>query len=93
MKLWHVETGVCEKTFTKHTEVVTSCAWLPCGTKFVSGSTDKHIFLWTAEGSLLFKWSGVRIHDLAVTNDGKNLLAVTEKRIRMFSFEDKSEIW
>ena len=36
------------------------------------------------DGSILHKWSGVRIMDLAVTVDGKTLVAVSENKIRLY---------
>jgi WD40 repeat protein len=41
LKTWDVETGRELRTFSRHSDLVSSCAWLPCGRKFVSGSVDK----------------------------------------------------
>jgi WD40 repeat protein len=41
LKTWDIETGRELRTFSRHSELVSSCAWLPCGQKFVSGSVDK----------------------------------------------------
>ncbi|CAG8477491.1 6286_t:CDS:2 [Acaulospora colombiana] len=46
IRLWSVESGECLKVMKKHTEPVTTCAWLPDGKSFISGSQDKNIYLW-----------------------------------------------
>lgn len=86
------QTGACTQTFTRHNDTVTSCAWLPDGQRFVSGSVDKHIYLWNLEGDVLHKWSGIRVTDLAVSRDGRLMLAISEKKIRMYCLEDMSEV-
>ena len=91
LKLWDANSGICKQTFSKHTEVVTSCAWLPKGDQFVSGSTDKCIYLWNVDGNVVFKWTGIRVHDLAVTHNGKMMIAISEKKIRLFDLEDRHE--
>jgi WD repeat-containing protein 26 len=91
LKLWDVESGEMRQTYARHTDPVTSCAWLPAGDKFVSGSLEKNIYLWSLTGEVLYKWAGIRIMDLAITQDGKTLIACSEKKIRMFNLEDKSE--
>ncbi|KNC96976.1 uncharacterized protein SPPG_09504 [Spizellomyces punctatus DAOM BR117] len=92
LKVWDPKTGGCISTFSRHTDTVTSCAWLPDGKHFVSGSVDKHIYLWNLEGELVHKWSGVRVTDLAVAKDGNIMLAISEKKIRIYNLLDKSEI-
>lgn len=53
------QTGICTRVLEAHTEVVTSLAWLPDGTGFISGGLDRKIILWvrtqqlgSARGSL-----------------------------------------
>jgi WD40 repeat protein len=41
LKTWDTDTGRELRTFTRHSDLVSSCAWLPCGRKFISGSVDK----------------------------------------------------
>lgn len=40
------KTGILKRTFSKHTDEVTSCAWLPDSKRFLSGSPDKSLYLW-----------------------------------------------
>ena len=75
-----------------HSEPVTSCAWLPDSTRFVSGSLEKNIYLWNTDGDVLHKWSGTRVMDLVVSNDGKTLYATSEKKIKIYSLIDYSEL-
>ncbi|KAJ3299274.1 WD repeat-containing protein 26 [Borealophlyctis nickersoniae] len=55
-------------------------------------SVDKHIYLWNLDGDVLHKWSGVRVMDLAVSKDGQFLIAISERKIRMFDLESKNEV-
>ncbi|KAI8897964.1 WD40-repeat-containing domain protein [Globomyces pollinis-pini] len=93
LKLWNTKTGQMIQTFSKHTDSVTSCVWHPSGSSFVSGSVEKNMYHWNINGEILFHWPGVRIMDLAMTSDGKKLIACSEKRIRVFDFDDKSELY
>ena len=91
LKSWNIQTGINQCTFSKHTEAVTSCAWLPDGQMFVSGSLEKVIYLWSISGDILYKWSGMRVMDLAITNDGHSLIVTSEKKIRLYDLETKEE--
>mmetsp|Transcript_7295 Transcript_7295/g.11568 ORF Transcript_7295/g.11568 Transcript_7295/m.11568 type:complete len:562 (-) Transcript_7295:159-1844(-) len=92
VKLWDVKLGTCIRTFSRHTDHVTACAWLPDGRRFVSGGLDKCIFLWDINGADLKKWTGARVNDLAVSNDGTRMVATcSEKKIRLYSLVDDSE--
>lgn len=62
LKLWDVSLGEMRHTYARHTEAVTSCAWLPSGDKFVSGSLEKNIYLWSLTGDVLYKWAGFRFY-------------------------------
>ncbi|KAH6572515.1 hypothetical protein BASA62_003343 [Batrachochytrium salamandrivorans] len=86
------KTGVCILTFARHTEPVTSCAWLPNGERFVSGSLDKNIYLWNLAGDVLCKWTGVRIMDLAISIDGHTLIASSNSTIRLYDLDLFHEI-
>jgi WD40 repeat protein len=59
---------------------------------FVSSSVDKNILLWHIDGEVLHKWNGVRATDLAVTFDGKTLVAISDKKIRLYDLESKDEL-
>lgn len=91
LKLWDVSTGTCTNTFSKHVDAVTSCAWLPNCSGFVSGSLEKVIYLWNIDGTIIHKWAGIRVMDLSVTKDGKTLIATSEKKIRLYNLDDKTE--
>ena len=41
---------------------------------------------------MLYKWSGVRVMDLAVTTDGSGLVVISEKMIRLYDLDSKEEI-
>lgn len=86
-----LKSGSCLNTFSRHNEAVTSCAWLSDGERFVSGSLEKVIYLWNLNGEVLYKWTGIRVMDLAITMDGKTLIATSEKRIRLYDLESKAE--
>ncbi|KAJ3093099.1 hypothetical protein HK102_009531 [Quaeritorhiza haematococci] len=92
LRLWNAKTATFEREYGEHTEVITSCAWLPDGKRFVSGSQDKQICLWSIDGTVLHKWTGTRVHDLAVTPDGRLMAVIAEKKIRLINVEDKSDI-
>ncbi len=81
----HTQTGVCLYTYAKHTESVTSCSWLSDGTKFLSGSLEKMIYLWSTDGSVLHKWTGIRVMDLVATRNGDMMIATSEKKIRLYA--------
>ncbi|KAI9101155.1 WD40-repeat-containing domain protein [Phlyctochytrium arcticum] len=92
LKVWNTRTGTCINTFSRHTDTVTACAWLPSGEQFISGSVDKHIYIWSLDGAIIHKWSNVRATDLAVARDGSVLLANSEKKIRIYNLQDKTEM-
>jgi WD40 repeat protein len=78
--------------FSKHTECVAACAWLPDGKHFISGGQDKTLLMMDIDGNEVKRWTSTRIQDLAVTNDGKTLIVISqEKNIRLFSIDGDSE--
>ena len=92
--LWHAGTGEMMFQGVKHEEVVTSCAWLPGGTRFITGGLDKHVYQWDVKegkASLCFKLSGCRINDLAVAKSGKWLFTSSnEKKFRLYRMDEPS---
>lgn len=92
LRLWETATGNCVKVFTKHTDAVTSCAWLPDSYRFVSSGLDKTIYLWNIDGTLLYRWLGARVTDLAVNHLGTKIIAIChEKKIRIYDLNEKNE--
>lgn len=95
LKLWDTSTGRCVRTIKHHTDHVTSVAWLPDSTQFVSGGLDKQMVLWDIDGQQIRSWTGHRIHDLAVTGDGRRLLSTVadnkERKVRVYDLQDLGE--
>ncbi|KAI1306428.1 hypothetical protein EDD11_004759 [Mortierella claussenii] len=90
IKLWDVQTGACRSTFQRHTDTVNCLGWLPDGERFVSGS-GKNLFLMTTAGDMLRSWQ-FHVRDLAISSDGKTLVATGGTVIRLISLEDMSDI-
>ncbi|THH17111.1 hypothetical protein EW146_g3632 [Bondarzewia mesenterica] len=80
IKMWNTKTGVCLRTLEAHTETVSALAWVPDGSGFISGSQDRKIILWGADGKQRDSWgiTAIRIVDLAVTPDFTRLVVVGE---------------
>ena len=49
VRVWHVETGECIKTFEGHNDVVCSVCFSSDGKKIASGSHDKTVRVWHVE--------------------------------------------
>ncbi|KAG9303962.1 hypothetical protein G9A89_005872 [Geosiphon pyriformis] len=92
LKLWNTQTGICVNSFKKHTEPVSACAWLPDGKSFISGSSDKTAYLWSLDGTVISKWSGARIMDLAINKEGTKMVAICpDKKIHIYDLLTKLE--
>ncbi|KAF8268877.1 WD40-repeat-containing domain protein [Lactarius quietus] len=80
IKMWNTETGICIRTIEAHTETVSAFAWVPDGSGFISGSQDRTIKRWGADGELCDSWDimAIRITDLAISPDFTRLVAVGE---------------
>ncbi|UPR04175.1 WD40 repeat domain-containing protein [Chloropicon primus] len=86
LNAWDVETGRVFERYEKHTDSVTSCAWLPDSKRFVSGSIDKHIYMWHLDGRCIRHWKGSRINDLAISRNGKWMVSTSnEKKFHLFN--------
>ncbi|XP_068664415.1 WD repeat-containing protein WDS homolog [Aristolochia californica] len=97
LKLWDVESGICQQTFGSQSTIVSSCAWLPDSKRVVCGISDpdRCIYIWDLKGRVLEAWKGGRmpkVSDLSVTPDGEHLISIcSEKEIRILNFRTKSE--
>eukprot|EP00026_Physarum_polycephalum_P004611 Phypoly_transcript_04633.p1 GENE.Phypoly_transcript_04633~~Phypoly_transcript_04633.p1 ORF type:complete len:479 (+),score=53.09 Phypoly_transcript_04633:192-1628(+) len=92
LRLWNMEDGACVRVFKHHVEPVTACDWLPDGKAFVSGGSDKNVFVVGVDGHILLKFNVARVNDLVVTHDGKHVIIVCqEKKIRIRSLVDRNE--
>lgn len=88
--IWNSHTGQNLLTIDAHHVIVTCCAWTPDGESFITGSDDKDLALWSLQGQSVHKWSGPRMFDLAVTPDGKRLVAVcAEKMVHVYNLETR----
>ncbi|RHZ47855.1 hypothetical protein Glove_566g10 [Diversispora epigaea] len=92
IRLWSVESGECLATLSKHEDPVTTCAWLPDGKSFISGSQDKNTYLWNLDGTIVHKWNGARIMDLAINKDGTKMVAIChDGKLHIYNLETKKE--
>ena len=92
VRLWNVHSGECTRVFKKHVNEVSAVAWLPDGLMFVSAGTDSMIYLWHRDGSILHTWTGTRVADLAIAEDGRRMVTVChERRIRVYDLHDRSD--
>jgi hypothetical protein len=74
---------------SEHRDSVTAAAWLPDGTRFVTGGLDKMIYVWDLTGAEVRHWKGTRINDLAISADGNMLVSICmDKKITLRRFED-----
>lgn len=46
VKLWDIQSGICQWTLSKHTEPVYSVSFSPDGEYIASGSLDKYVHVW-----------------------------------------------
>lgn len=95
VKLWRAEDGTCVRTMQDQSEQVTSCAWMPDGSAFVSGGVDKRTCMWDMQGQILHKWEGNRVSDLCTVQaagGGAVLVrACTDKQVLVYDFETQRE--
>jgi len=90
VKLWELESSKCIRTFSKHTDVVTACAWFPDGKHFVSGGNDSRVFMMDIDGNEVQTWHVAKVNDLAVTSDSKFIIILqNDKRLMIQSIDSK----
>ncbi|OJJ49020.1 hypothetical protein ASPZODRAFT_1378316 [Penicilliopsis zonata CBS 506.65] len=89
-RVWSVETGRCLLTINHHREPVTAAAWAPDGESFVTASLDSSSQLcrWSMRGQALYMWpGGFRVEDLAITPDGRRLIAKdVDPKLHVYNF-------
>ncbi|EPQ57967.1 WD40 repeat-like protein [Gloeophyllum trabeum ATCC 11539] len=78
VRMWNTTSGICIRVLKEHSDTVTSLAWLPDGTGFISGGLDRKIILWDVDGNRRDSWgtTSIRVTDLAVTPDFTRVVAV-----------------
>ncbi|KAF9318920.1 hypothetical protein BG003_010336 [Podila horticola] len=90
VKLWDVQTETLLKSFQKHSETINCLAWLPEGDRFVSGC-EKKMLLMSDQGDVRYTWP-FPVRDVAVSPDGRTLIAMGGTIIRIISLDDMSEL-
>lgn len=91
--LWDAMTGEMIHIMDTHTDVVSSCLWLPNGKHFITSSPDMKIILWDLKGHSVYEWKGIRVLSMAVTPDGKKLIALcSEQTIHVFNVQTREKI-
>ncbi|KAF9317363.1 hypothetical protein BG006_003394, partial [Podila minutissima] len=88
--IWNVQTETLLKSFQKHSETINCLAWLPEGDRFVSGC-EKKMLLMNAQGDVRYTWP-FPVRDVAVSPDGRTLIAMGGTIIRIISLDDMSEL-
>ncbi|CAF3394614.1 unnamed protein product, partial [Rotaria socialis] len=62
VRLWDVESGVCQNIFVKYSEPVYSVAFSPDGRLLATGSFDKASYIWDiARGEIVHSYRGTRV--------------------------------
>ncbi len=76
VRIWNWRTGECLQIFTGHHGHVVSLAWRPDGKILASGSADRSVRLWGADGSRYVITPGMHrdwVHGVAWSPDGMTL--------------------
>ncbi|XP_022739195.1 WD repeat-containing protein 26-like [Durio zibethinus] len=83
VRRWDVPSGECLHVYEKAGLGMVSCGWSPDGKWIFSGVNDKSICMWELDGKELECWKGPRtlkISDLEITNDGKQIISICRER-------------
>ncbi|OWM73263.1 hypothetical protein CDL15_Pgr001377 [Punica granatum] len=95
VRRWDVSSGKCLSVYEKAGNGFVSCRWFPDGKWMCFGANDKSICMWDLEGKELECWKGqrtLRISDLEVTSDGKQIISICrETAILLLNREAKVE--
>ncbi|XP_041006949.1 WD repeat-containing protein 26 homolog [Juglans microcarpa x Juglans regia] len=84
IRRWDVSSGECLHVYEKADSGLVSCGWFPDGKWIFSGVNDKSICLWQLDGRELQCWKGqrtLRISDLEITNDGKQIISICRENV------------
>lgn len=94
LRLWDVASGQILHAFSQHTEVVTSCCWMPDNRRFLSGSVDKTIYMFDVTGAELQKWKrGYRVQDMVVSHNGTCvIIACSDRQMHILRLQDQREV-
>ncbi|KAF9579929.1 hypothetical protein BGW38_003604, partial [Lunasporangiospora selenospora] len=90
VKLWDVQNCALLSTFQRHTDVIGCLGWLPDNARFVSGS-ERQTFLMSTSGEAIHSWT-FPVRDLAISPDGKTLIAIGGTIIRLINLQDLCEM-
>ncbi|KAL2464934.1 transducin family protein/WD-40 repeat family protein [Abeliophyllum distichum] len=80
VRRWDTASGECLHVYEKSGLGLINCAWAPDGRRIFCGVTDKSICMWDLEGKEVECWKGqksIRISDLGISSDGKQLITTT----------------
>ncbi|KAK4758919.1 hypothetical protein SAY87_020220 [Trapa incisa] len=95
VRRWDVSSGECLHIYEKAGNGFVSCGWFPNGNWMCFGTNDKTICMWDLEGKEIDCWKGqrtLRISDLEVTKDGKQIISICrESAILLLDREAKVE--
>lgn len=95
VRRWDVSSGECLHVYEKVGVGMVSSVWAPDGKRIFTGVTDRSISMWDLHGKELECWKGqrtLRISDLGITNDGKQIITVCKENIiLLFGWDSKAE--
>jgi len=80
--------GKLELKIDNEQGTMTAVGWMPDSKHLVSGSNGQNMHLWDITGRQLRSWSASRIQDLAVSRDGKLLIAAeSDKKMKIYDMD------
>lgn len=91
-----LQTGIALMELSDFTYPVTTAAWSPDGESFVTGSqdVDQALIVWDLAHNKVMHWKeeGLRVHDLAISPDGRRLVVLIEKRIFVYDYVSRQKL-